>query len=187
MSEPVDWVALAYRLGTITDTEGGYSGHGGTEVATKAVVDLLGAEVILSAVDAVLAMDRGSEVARSVLRLLKPEVARQRCLEVINGPSRDAAHWEAGHLLSDLCDRDWQPFYEAMAQHSDSAIRGLSMKLLENAVFAGWVEVSEAIELLSTFLADPASGVAAMAQQMIGNMEEDLALEQASKAESETE
>lgn len=185
MSQPIDWVALAYRIGAVADEEGGYTARGGSEVAADAIAVLLGDEAILSAVDGVLAMDRGSEVARSVLRSLKPELARQRCLEVINDPARDAAHWEAGFLLTELCGRNWRPFYEAMAQHPESSIRGLSMRLLENIVFDGWIEYDEAIAMLTPFLTDPASGVAEIAKQMIGNMEEDLALQQTGEAEDE--
>lgn len=184
MSGSVDWVSLAYRLGTITDTGEGFSSRGGSEIGAAALADLLGPDILRSAVDAVLAQDRGSEVARSLLCLLRPEAGRQRCLEVIAESLPYPTSFWAGFLLSDLCGREWQPFYAPMAQHADPVIRGLSMRLLENTVMAGWLEYGEAIQLLEAHIADPLT--AKQAQQMIGNMEEDLALEQASKAEGET-
>ncbi len=183
MSVEVNWVELAYRLETVSDNGNGYGLLGGGDIAKQALIALVGEGLILSAVDAVLLHDRGSEIARSVLRLLSPEIARQKCMEIIRTSLSTQDVWEAGYLLSDLGAKNSLPLYDELSRHENLGIRSLSMRLLENIYFGGWLEVEETIKLLEPHLANADDKIVDQAQQMIAHMQEDLEVEKARLAE----
>src|SRR5689334_5607743 len=77
--EDVDWTELARKLGAF-DTPG--FEHSGSTMARAAVEELLGPEVLRSAVDHYVARKPGAELARHILWLLHPLAAMERCHQI---------------------------------------------------------------------------------------------------------
>lgn len=74
----INWADLAGRLGTLRPPHESC----GTDVARSALILLMGDAAWEEAVDHYVSSQPGSELARSVLRLLKPRVAVERCLSI---------------------------------------------------------------------------------------------------------
>src|SRR5262245_25985198 len=92
---PIDWRALAERLGALR--AGGESG--GSELGRRALEAILGPEALRAAVDYYAAGLPGAELARSVLALLRPWPAMERCLEVWRSDAGSTARRAAVELL----------------------------------------------------------------------------------------
>ena len=80
----VDWQQLAQALGTITEHDSGRQEDGGTAAARLALASILGPAVWRDAVDHYVAGRPGAELSRSVLRMVRPAAAVERCLELLN-------------------------------------------------------------------------------------------------------
>jgi len=115
--DAIDWEQLARRIGAIEFvSENAWSERGGVSVAREALVELIGSARLVAAVDHYVAFRPGFEVARSVLRYLRPAAAVTRCRELFdsNAPARQRV--SAVDLLRDLADRSvlaWVPEFLA--------------------------------------------------------------------------
>lgn len=75
---PIDWQELSQQLGARRES----MECGGDDLARKALAAILGTENIIEAVDHYIAARPGYELSRSVLLLLRPELAVTHCLHV---------------------------------------------------------------------------------------------------------
>src|SRR5579862_9073280 len=107
MSQPeitsgrIDWRALAERLGTLRpDGE-----IGGSDPGYRALEEILGPRALRAAVDYYVAYHPGAELARSVLVLLQPWPAMERCLEVWRSDADPDTRRAAVSLLRSIADR----------------------------------------------------------------------------------
>jgi hypothetical protein len=100
----IDWNNLANQLGLITLTEGGRSERGGSDPARKALAEILGRDAIVASVDDYIDGAPGSELIRSVLKLLYPAWAIERCLEVFRSNEDLAVRRSAIELLRVAAD-----------------------------------------------------------------------------------
>jgi len=110
--EKIDWNALANQLGLITLTEGGRNERGGTEPACNALAEILGRDAMVASVDDYIARRPGAELARSVLSLLHPAWAMERCFEVFKSNDDIEIRRLAVELLRNVADArviDWVP------------------------------------------------------------------------------
>ena len=166
MSE-VDWHDLARRLGTITKTATGRSESGGGDVARRALADILGDQVLRGAVDYFVSGQPGSETAKSVLQLLKPACAMDRCHEIFL-ESRDDEHVSfAINLLQYAADQsvlDRVPLY--LASDNDGA-QYWGIGIVDQLVSFWGVELEEAMPVLQLALDHPSAKVRERAQQII--------------------
>jgi len=169
---PVDWRALADKLGTITWTEHGYSERGGTAVGCDAVSEILGASLLRDAVDFAVAGGPGSEAARSVLNLLQSPPAMERCLEIFREPADPQQAGDAIYILKMIADRrvlDWVP--EFMASENES-VRVWTLGILDQLlVMQEAITPEEAAPFFEQALADPSDNVRNEASRFL----EDLA------------
>lgn len=179
MSAPVDWTALAERLGTITWTEGGHSELGGTNVAHRALVELLGEQLILGAVEHYLNYRPGSELARSVLRELRPPVAMERCLEIYRTSSDPEGVRASIELLRWIADAQALEWYPAFMQHEDHMVRCSAVRLIDQLWMSDEIEPEDAISRLQIAKTDNAEVVRSNAERVIGMIEHAMALETA--------
>ncbi len=93
-----DWSRLRRQLVDAGES----NAEGGTRVAQAAVERLLGPDVIHDAVSEYLSGGDWSELARSVLRLLRSPLARRACLETIREGDPDRRR-SATELLRAIC------------------------------------------------------------------------------------
>ena len=172
--EKIDWRGLAKTLGTVTPRGGGHSELGGTKVAARALTLLLGDEALRDAVDFYVAGGPGSELARSVLWMLRPPVAMDRCREIILASDDEEEASSAANLLQVVADRrvfDWLP--ELLDSRND-AVRAWAVGIIDELVImTGEVELEEAMPLLDKALDDPAEQVRDRARQVLELAEHD--------------
>jgi hypothetical protein len=98
--DSIDWHKLALQIGSIH--ERGESG--GTDVARQALELIIGPEALRGAVDYYVAGHSGSELARSVLSLVKPAAAIDRCLEIARSDTDVESRQLAVELLRVVAD-----------------------------------------------------------------------------------
>ena len=102
----VDWEQLARQIGAIEENTAldPYSARGGSNIARQALVAILGDEFWRSAVDSYVNGERGSEVISSILQLLQPKPAMERCYQIYKSESDSITRRYAVILLVDAAD-----------------------------------------------------------------------------------
>jgi hypothetical protein len=113
MTDPeIDWTALARELGTISETEHGWNESGGHDVGQRAIVRMLGPHVAMSAVRAYVDGERGCELARSVLLVLRAPEAADDAWRIFRESTCDDERERAIELLRALADPRALPWYD---------------------------------------------------------------------------
>ena len=168
MISSIDWRGLAEKIGTITWTEHGRSESGGTGVACDAITDILGDAALREAVDFYVSGQPGNEMARSVLILLKPPAAMERCREIFREPSDKQEAIDAINLLKMVADRrvlEWIP------EFMESDIEGVRMWTLgildQLLIMQEVITPEEAMPYFRQALADSSNSVRAQAQEIL--------------------
>ena len=165
----IDWYDLAKTLGTITETATGRSELGGTRIAAQALARILGDEELRDAVDHYVSQLPGSEMAKSVLQLLKPLSAMDRCHEIFLASEDDHDVSFAINLLQYVADPrvlDRVPLY--LASDNDGA-QYWGIGIVDQLVSFGGVELEEAMPVLRLALGHPSEKVRERARCVIDN------------------
>jgi len=163
----IDWHDLAKRLGTITETATGWSESGGTRVAAQALTKVLGDEELRDAVDYYVSRQPGWEMAKSVLQLLKPPSAMDRCHEIFLTSNDDDDISFSINLLQYVADPrvlDRVPLY--LASDNDGA-QYWGVGVVDQLVSFGGVELEEAMPVLKLALDHPSEKVRERARWII--------------------
>jgi hypothetical protein len=105
MEKRIDWEALARDLGLLRETETGRTEISGSGEARAALARIIGYDAIRSSVDDYVARIPGSELARSVLWLLHPPAAMERCWEIFRESSDVEDRRAAIELLRVVADK----------------------------------------------------------------------------------
>ena len=151
---PIDWRALAERLGTLrADGE-----SGGSALGRQALEVILGAGALRAAVDYYVARLPGAELARSVLALLQPWPAMERCLEVWRGDADLDARRAAAELLRVIADRralEWVPEF---LRDRDEGVQTWGAGIVDQLLWSGQVD-AECGTLLEEMQGHPNPGV----------------------------
>jgi hypothetical protein len=180
--ETIDWRDLADTLETITLSEQGHSERGGTDVAKSALTLILGDAALRDAVDFYVAGGPGSETARSVLWMLRPPAAMERCREIILTSDDEQEAADAANLLQVVADRrvfDWLP--ELLASRNPG-VRAWTVGIIDQLVImTGEIELDEAMPLLDKALVDPAEQVKDRARQVLEMADHDARLARAER------
>jgi hypothetical protein len=177
MSGVIDWRNLAERLGAITYEEGGRSESGGTRIAEEALAFILGDDAIRDAVDYCVLEDPGSETARSVLRFIRPHVARQRCMEIFRAGEGRGGSADAIHLLSDvavLSVLEWMPEIQA---NPNPHARAYAVRIIDQLWMTGEIEPDDGRPFLDIALRDEDEMVRGWATNLFELWERDAAFE----------
>jgi len=164
---PIDWRALAEKLGTITLTEHGRQESGGTKIARDAIAELIGEDALRAAVDFYVSGAPGFETAKSVLELLKPPAAMDRCHEIFLASSDEDAVNLAINLLQHIADQrvlERVPLY--LASESLGA-RHWGIGIVDYLVTFGGTDLEDAMPVLTTALAHDDPCIRERAQDII--------------------
>jgi len=138
-TDPIDWEGLAESCGTLND----HGETGGDQIGREAIARILGADALRSAVDHYVHHLTGSELARSVLGVLRPAVAIRRCLEIYAGQGPIEARRSAVELLSSLGGRQELGGVRRFLEDPDGDIQAWGAKLLKQLVFQESVTAAE--------------------------------------------
>lgn len=143
-SENIDWEQLAQKLGTIE----GVNEYGSADLARQALVEILGQQAVAHAVDYYVDSRPGCELVRSVLWLLRPLVAMERCDQIFKEHTSIERKRSAVELLRVIGDERTLPLVKKFLNHSDETIQNWGMSLLEKLIQSEKVEYSDVKSLI---------------------------------------
>jgi hypothetical protein len=112
----IGWEELAQKLGYITYEGSLLKESGGTKNARMALAEIVGDKALRDAVDYNVSGEPGNETARSVLWLLQPSCAMERCHEIFKFSQDQEERSFAINLLQVVGDARalaWVPEYLA--------------------------------------------------------------------------
>jgi uncharacterized protein len=141
--EPINWQQLAEQLKAL----GVYGG--GDDSGRRALEVLIGEERIRAAVDYYVAWKPEHEWVSTVLRILHPWSAMQRCYEIFRTSTDQEFRRAALNLLADIADRRALGWITEFLDDEDGDIQNWGMSLLEDLV-RGEPEWFEEYDLLLT-------------------------------------
>ena len=162
---PIDWQGLARRLGLLRDD--GESGS--TESARRAVELLLGEDAIRSSVEHYVTRRPGSELARSVLWLLRPWSAMERCYEIYRHSDSLDERRAAVELLRVAADRRALAWVAEFLSDPDAEIQKWGMGVIDQLYFSSLADFEEIEEFLSVAERHPSEAVRSMAASVREN------------------
>lgn len=140
----IDWVAVAETLGTIQQN----GEIGSSRLASEALELILGEEAIRATVDHYISLQKGFELARSVLWLLKPWAAMQRCFELYNESSEIEVRRSAVELLRVVADSRVLPWIEEFLSDPDEGVQNWGAGIVDQLLFSHLVKPEACKELL---------------------------------------
>lgn len=133
MSNVIDWYHVATQIGTLDET----SERGGDDVARRALELIVGEDQLRGAVDYYVTHEPGSELVRSILHLLHPGVAMQRCYELYHSQVDIEVRRSAVELLRVVADRRALKWIGEFLDDRDMEIQGWGIGVLEHLAFSG--------------------------------------------------
>lgn len=134
----LDWDRIATDGGWILHEAGGITQLGGIGVGRGILLQLLDPTVIESAISAALGGALGSEAARSVLRVLRPRAAIDRCLEFLQDSTDLDLRIASADLLGVLAaqERDALEIAARLLEDPEGAVALGRLDLLERRAWA---------------------------------------------------
>jgi hypothetical protein len=144
MASTIDWKQLAQQLGTL----GPNSETGGTDVAQQAIAILLGEDELRATVDYYVCGGPGSELARSVLWLLRPWSAMRRCYEIYKSAATVEKRIAAVELLRVVADSRAIPWISEFLADSEPSIQNCGVGVLDQLLWGGGGDEEECAALL---------------------------------------
>jgi hypothetical protein len=135
--EPIDWQVLAREIGVDPNS-------GGDGIARLALAALLGASRLHTAVDWYVDYRPAAEHSRSVLWLLRPVAARDRCLEIYRTDANPQRRRAAVELLRVVATADDLPLVTEFLADTDRVIQDLSLQVLDQLIFGQYVDEQDA-------------------------------------------
>ncbi|MDA3646778.1 hypothetical protein LZ318_41280 [Saccharopolyspora indica] len=135
--EPIDWQALAEGIGTDPN-------RSGDRTARRAIAFLLGDEAIRRSVDWYVEGLPAAEHARSVLRLLQPDAARSRCLEIYRTDPDPERRRCAVELFRVVATADDLPLVGEFLADADPGVQLWGIGVLDQLLFGGHVDADDA-------------------------------------------
>ncbi len=158
------WEALAEQLGAVEDTAHGRAERGSDDLARAAIEKILGEDEFRAAVDHYVARGRGSELARSVLWLVRPDSAMQRCREISTESTDPEARRAAVELLRVVADRRALPWVSGYLDDPDEGVQQWGIGIVDQLLFSDLIEPEDAEPLLRRAEEHPNAEVRAQAE-----------------------
>jgi hypothetical protein len=146
MNHPIDWTALAEQLGVLRN---GRDERVGTKDARRALETLIGEPAIRATVDDYIAGVPGSELARSVLWLLRPWPAMAYCYEIWQSARGIEDRRTAVELLRVVADQRALSWVNDFLDDQDQGIQSWGVGVLDQLIWSGLVPPEEAEPPLS--------------------------------------
>jgi hypothetical protein len=142
--EGIDWEGLSKSLGLPL----GGSEIGGDHFARLAISELLGTRALTEAVDYFVHRGPGAELTRSVLRLLRPAAAIERCLYIYQSAADIDVRRASVELLRFIDDGRALPAIKRFLADSDETIQNWGASLLDQLLSSQLITLAEADECL---------------------------------------
>ncbi|MCL6250141.1 HEAT repeat domain-containing protein [Altererythrobacter sp. KTW20L] len=176
----VDWEALAEKIGAVNRTEDGYSEYGGGSFSRNAIAELLGDEVLRSAVEHALVWRPGRETAARVLRLLRLPMPTAYCVEIFRAATDPEEARMAILALRDFVEKSVLEALPEILRHPDELVRIHGVRLIDSLWMSKEIEPEQGLPLLLPMLDDPSDAVVEHAEDILGMLRDDIARHRAS-------
>jgi HEAT repeat protein len=171
---PIDWTALAQEIGTLYFKDGGRVESGGTVAGRKAIAQILGADVLRSAVDHYVTYAPGSELSRSVLILLKPDIAAERCMEILRTAEETETQAAAVELLRNISDRRVLNWLPEIISHAEPRVRLWAVGIIDQLlIMQNEIEFEDAMPFITNLLNDKDHNVQKQAEELMAMIKEE--------------
>jgi len=171
--QPIDWLSLSEEMGLITWYEEGRNESGGTREAREAIARILGDDEMRAAVDYYVSGAPGSELARSVLWLLHPVAAMDRCVEIFRSDADIEDRRSAVHLLEVAADTRTLELVPEFLADPDDVIPMWGIGIVDQLMISNLVDFEDVRTLLSMAEEHPNPRVRHVARSVIEAFGED--------------
>ena len=151
----VNWSELAERFETITTT----GELGGTDLATRVLEYVIGAEFFEQAVEHYVSFEPGYELARSVLARLRTDAATIHCYKIYKGSSSQSERQAAVELLAATGTSKVLEWISEFLADPDVTIQGQVMYLLDKLLYRRIVNEDKVEPLLKAALEHPSESI----------------------------
>jgi len=129
----IDWKDVAQQIGCLS--KDGHEMCCGTESGRRALEILIGEVNLRNAVDYFISLEPGAFTAEMVLKIIKSEIAMNRCFEIYRTePNTDSA-CSAVFLLGSMADDKALPWVDAFLKDSNEGVRLNGLRVLQNILF----------------------------------------------------
>jgi hypothetical protein len=149
---PIDWERLARQLGAIR-AEGGESG--GSDLALRALEELVGATEWRGAVDHYVHFKPGFELARSVLGMVHPWAAMERCHEIVGTSQHAEERQIAVELLQVAADKRVLPWVREFLKDSNGCVQQMAAGIVDQLLWSGLATPEDCADLLESMNTHP--------------------------------
>jgi len=168
MSAPkINWHKLASDMELITETKHGRSERSGTKVAMEAIVKVLDDQFIIDTVDYQISNQAGSELARSVLMLLRPKIAMQRCWQIFESTNNEQTASFALFLLRDICDESIFGKVSQLINNENALFRLHAIHIIDElCITQEVIEIDDAMKFIEMGLEDDDETVQQQTKQL---------------------
>jgi len=163
----IDWEELAKKLGYITYEGSLRKESGGTKNARMALAEIVGDEALRDAVDYYVSGNPGNETARSVLWLLQPQCAMERCHEIFKFSQDQEERSFAINLLQVVADSRvlaWIPEYLA---DPNPSVQIWGIGIVDQLSWSGNAELEECLPIVEAALQHTNERVRERAQEVM--------------------
>jgi HEAT repeat protein len=156
----LDWERLAREAGAIRED----GEAGGSDFARRALEAIIGPEAWRAAVDHYVECRPGAELARSVLWLVRPWSAMERCRDLSRTDPDADRRRSAVELLRVVADRRALPWVREYLDDGDAGVQLWAAGIVDQLVWSDLVEPEECADLIAAMSSHPNEGVRRMAE-----------------------
>ena len=137
----INWEKIAKELGTIQKLSGGaIAESGGNDYAKQAISKILGENTLKEAVDYYLKSKPGSELARSVLSLIRSPSALNYCFEIYNTNQNIKIRRNTVYLIQGIVDSSALPWVKIFLNDPDKEIQNSGAGVLDQLLWCEFIE-----------------------------------------------
>lgn len=134
MPKKIDWKRLAIKVGSINPRRR-HIEHGGDYYAALALELFLDPVIIDSATDAALQLEPGSELALSVLKMVRPWRAMKRCYAIYKKHDDIQDALRALYLIYQMADARSLTWVEEFLAHENANVAKLGADIVSEALW----------------------------------------------------
>ena len=129
----IDWRSIAEQVGVL-NPDGSEKGCV-TDTGRRALEILIGEDNLRAAIDYFISLRPGAFTAEMVLKIIRSEVAMNRCLEIYKSEPGTYRACSAVFLLGCMADSKALPWVREFLEDSNEAIRLNGLRVLQNILF----------------------------------------------------
>jgi hypothetical protein len=144
MASTYDWHEIAKAIGSINEA----SESGGDSEARRALITIVGEANLIGAVDYYVASHHGRELARSVLRMLKPFSAMRRCYEIYSQEGDIEKRRSAVELIRFISDKQAVQWIAQFLSDPDAEIQAWGAGVIDQLLWDECLTPKEAAPFL---------------------------------------